>query len=177
MCCRALLLATLAVAAARVVPEPPLGRGWIDAHDDALALDAGIRFSVAVAERGLDDVRAAARAVSDPASPAYGRYLSRAEVDALAAPRAEDVAIVVAWLDRACATTTSRRGRVVTAVCTREAAEATLQTTFRRVARAATRQHAMRASAFTVPAAVVLLIVCLFEIHAARLARSGGGGC
>ena len=49
MCCRALLLATLAVAAARVVPEPPLGRGWIDAHDDALALDAGIRFSVAVA--------------------------------------------------------------------------------------------------------------------------------
>ena len=49
MCCRALLLATLAVAAARVVPEPPLGRGWIDAHDDALALDAGILLAAALA--------------------------------------------------------------------------------------------------------------------------------
>ena len=40
-------------------------------------------------------------AVSDPKSPQYGQYLSKAQIDALTAPSATGVAAVESWLETA----------------------------------------------------------------------------
>lgn len=50
-------------------------------------------------EMGLRAVQKNVETASDPYHPAYGRHLSWAQVNALVAPRSDDVAQVVEWLE------------------------------------------------------------------------------
>lgn len=91
----AVALAAL-LGAASTAAAPPAG--WTRAR--RAAPDARVRLSVALRtpEEGRAALTAALYAVSDPASPSYGRHLSKAAVDALTAPTVESVAAVEAWL-------------------------------------------------------------------------------
>ncbi|KAL8389062.1 hypothetical protein RB595_008817 [Gaeumannomyces hyphopodioides] len=62
---------------------------------------ARVRLSVALRQPGMKDLRARLDAVSDPAHADYGMHLSRDQVAAFAAPGADGVAAVSAWLEEA----------------------------------------------------------------------------
>ena len=57
-----------------------------------------LELTIAVKQTNLDVLEHTVLAVSDPDSPRYGQHLSRDDVDAIIAPRAEDIAVVLKWL-------------------------------------------------------------------------------
>ena len=123
----ALSLPALALQNNRFIPEPALqDTAWIKggAVDDATLIL--IRFTVR--EQNLDAIKTRAREASDPASPHYGSFLTRAEVAALAAPKAEDIAAVVEWLSGDRSFVVSVDKEVVTLRTTAGAAGALLNT-------------------------------------------------
>jgi subtilase family serine protease len=91
----------------------------------ALAAGSRVRLSVFVGrdQAGLAD---AATAVSDPASPGYGHYLSPAQVQARFGATAAQQAAVRGWLSGAGLAVTSDDGFVITAMGTAARAEAAL---------------------------------------------------
>jgi len=60
--------------------------------------DDPIRFTVYMKQQNLDELRATFHSVSDPQSPSYGQFLTKADVDNLVRTSPEAVAAVSAWL-------------------------------------------------------------------------------
>mmetsp|Transcript_18496 Transcript_18496/g.50951 ORF Transcript_18496/g.50951 Transcript_18496/m.50951 type:complete len:573 (-) Transcript_18496:115-1833(-) len=77
----------------------PVGASWV-LHGPAQG-DELIELTFAVKQQRLDELERTLLDVSDPDSPRYGQYLSRCEVDALTAPRTEDVELIMRWLQEA----------------------------------------------------------------------------
>jgi len=59
---------------------------------------AVVKFTFVVQEQGGAEVRRVASAVSDPSSPAYGKYLTQAQLDGITRPAAADMSAVKQWL-------------------------------------------------------------------------------
>jgi len=93
---------------------------------EALAAGSRVRLSVFVG-RDQAGLAAVATAVSDPASPDYGRYLSPAQVQARFGATAAQRAAVRGWLSGAGLAVTGDDGFVITAMGTTARAEATLR--------------------------------------------------
>ncbi len=73
-------------------------KGWqpVGPHPDPAR--ARLRLTVALRQRNLDDLQRRLHALSDPDSPAYGQFLSRAQVDDLVAPAEAHLGAVARWL-------------------------------------------------------------------------------
>ena len=105
-----------ALAAGRVELEPYTGvpTGW--AHVSRAKPDSPIALSLAVTQTGLDELQSTLLRVSDPDDAEnYGRHLSKEQVDALVAPRAEHVDAVRRWLPRTAALQATANFDLVTA--------------------------------------------------------------
>lgn len=57
-----------------------------------------LELTIAVKQTNLAELESTLLAVSDPDSPRYGQHLTRDQIDDLVAPRAEDIAVVLSWL-------------------------------------------------------------------------------
>ena len=84
-------IATAAVG----VPEMHYGAGWSRATAPP---STGVSFEIHVRQQNFARLRKIALEVSTPSSPSYGHFLKQAEIDALTAPAAADVAAVTGWL-------------------------------------------------------------------------------
>jgi subtilase family serine protease len=70
-------------------------QGWRVSEE---ACDGDVQFTLFLKQQGLDKLNAAFRAVSEPDSPSYRKYLSKEEVDKMVSSSAEASADVTAWL-------------------------------------------------------------------------------
>ena len=133
----------------------------------AIARDLTINFTVSITQQNLDKLVATAHAVSDPASPRYGSYLSQNEIDALTAPAAQDVGTVTAWLSSHGAKYTLRHAdaHVTTTVAV---AERLLQTNFRGLI-SRSGQQLVRAGTYHLPSTVDAAVATIFGLHGVPL--------
>eukprot|EP01051_Picozoa_sp_SAG22_P024062 SAG22_NODE_6497_length_847_cov_0.695187_1_plen_191_part_01 len=167
-------------AAALTVRPPPVPRPWRqlprEAAEDTAAAGAragpgGISFLVALTERNGPELRKVALAVSDPASPSYGRHLNAAQLDALTAPAPEHAAAVAAWLGGTSGCTAlagapqKLLARVQRVHCSVEAAERLLQTSFVTLYHPASGGRVLRAAAYEIPAHLEGAIAAIFGFH------------
>ena len=119
----------------------------------ALAAGSRVRLSVFVG-RDQAGLAAAAAAISDPASPGYGHYLSPAQVQARFGATAAQQTAVRGWLSRSGLTVTHDDGFVITAMGTAARAEAALQTGLALSLRAGGAGQVVPSRALSVPVAV-----------------------
>jgi subtilase family serine protease len=119
----------------------------------ALAAGSGVRLSVFVG-RDQTGLAATAAAVSDPANPSYGHYLSPAQVQARFGATAGQQAAVRDWLGRSGLAVTHDDAFVITAVGTTARAEAALQTGLALSRPAGGVEQVVPSRAVSVPAAV-----------------------
>jgi len=173
--------AAAAPAAHTLYPEPSMPKGWTSFFSEAITAhhddEATIKVTLALREQNMDKMRQIALDVSDPDSPIYGRYLTTAQIDEIAAPAAADLAAVRAWLSEARFAGTveeARGGRLFVLTAPARALGALLRTQFRRVANAATKQTTLRAGEFALPAgAVDAAVVAVLGVHGLPLPPKG----
>ena len=148
-----------------VVPAPAYPAAWLRAVGE-VAPTTLVSFTVVLAGQRHDELLAAARAVSDPAGPRYGRHLSQLEIDELTAPAPEAVAAVHAWLDGVAGV--SRRRASATDVevsATAAAASRLLATSFHAVRRGADGARLIRAADYGLPGVVRASVAAIFGLH------------
>ncbi len=156
------------------VPEPGgyeeagwvLDAGWVD---DAAGADppTPLRYTVRLRESNLPRLRAAALAVSDPASPRYGKFLTGEQIADMTAPSREHLASTLHWVrgERGCAVTVkgdnASRHLLHVSCHNVRAAERLFRTKFRRLRHVQSRQTTLRAGKYSVPAGVLTV----FGLH------------
>lgn len=118
-----------------------------------LAAGSRVRLSVFVG-RDQAGLAAAATAISDPASPGYGHYLSPAQVQARFGATAAQQAAVRGWLSGSGLAVTNDDGFVITAMGTAARAEAALQAGLALSHPAGSAEQVVPTRAVSVPAAV-----------------------
>ena len=91
--CAALLLATAVAARSTIRPEV-----WTQGARAEASTPLKLVIGLKQTEAGRADLLAKFWAVSDPASASFGKFLSKAEVDALAAPTHASVVATRSWL-------------------------------------------------------------------------------
>lgn len=162
-------LATIAASAqAAVVIRPgALPRGWVAAPLPPTAAAQEVKFSVALREQHLDEVKRIALAVSDPQSPEYGNHRSAAELAELTAPNPADSATVRGWLEASACTVMAEHStdRLLAVRCTVAAASDLLATSFRTLTNSATGQSVTKAADISLPEAVDAATAALFGLH------------
>ena len=171
-CAAALILAFAAAASAELVTfsAPRVTNGWAASpiEDDT----AHVTFTLVVKEQGEKEIKEIAKAVSDPKSAKYGQFLTQRQVDKITAPKAEDMAAVVDWLE-ANDIEHSIRGvsNVVVRATIRDAARL-LKTQFRTLSHSENDYSIVRAAHFALPAEVSDAIATHFFLHGLPLPRS-----
>jgi subtilase family serine protease len=148
-------------SAAAAAPQDRSGRAMIantlpasgQAPLRALAAGSQVRLSVFVG-RDQAGLTAAATAISDPASPSYGHYLSPAQVQARFGATAAQQRAVRDWLSGSGLAVTNDDGFVITAMGTTARAETALQVGLARSHPAGSVEQVVPTRAMTVPAAV-----------------------
>ena len=163
-----------------VVQAPALPDGW-RRQTAQLPADATVSFAIVLKGQHEQKLLATARAVSDPASPRHGRFLTREQVDALTKPRATDTAIVRGWLDAANITTHELRGvGDILVTASASAAGALLRTTFHRVATTSggdlKQQAVIEAAGYELPSDVHAAVATIFGLHGLPLPPEVGAG-
>ncbi|TFK80828.1 family S53 protease-like protein [Polyporus arcularius HHB13444] len=92
-----LLSASLATAVQRRAPDVST-RGFVALGQASQEATVPLTFGLPMADR--DGLHATLMDVSDPASPNYGKYLSKSEAEKFSAPPAESVTAVKDWLSK-----------------------------------------------------------------------------
>lgn len=131
---KVLLALALGSASAGVVFPAALGFGDWSVVEGALPRDMDVTFRVALSPKIPGAVEATLARVATPGSPDFRKYLSAAEINALAAPDAADAARAVAWLKAKGGTVieTNSAGDWVTISAPVAAVEAMFRTTLSR---------------------------------------------
>ena len=141
-----LILLPLVACERRVVMEAAAKdrlKGW--AVSDELSLSHKVELSFMVKQKNVDRLYDMVKRVSDPRSKEYGLHLSLVETEQLAAPKTEDVAVVVNYLASVGAEArVENGGSVVTATVSLEKAEMLLKTKYARLVHAKTGRVAHR---------------------------------
>lgn len=132
-----------------------------------VAKDMPINFTISVKQPNLDQLEAAALAVSDPTSPTYGAYLSQNRIDELTAPSAHAITTVTNWLSTHGAHFTVTR-EIVHVATTVAIAEGLLQTTFRRFS-TRSRKQLVRAGSYQIPMDIDNAVAAVFGLHGVPL--------
>ena len=157
----ALLSAGLTYLAGAI--EPPYPIGW-EVHPSRRPT-GDIAFSLALRQPNLDAIRRTALRVSDPRSADYGEHLTRAQIYALTAPAAVDVAVVEGWLGRARGVAFERTHELVRVRGSVNALEDLLDTQFYHVSNVRHNQHLVRAGSYTLPGPVDNVVDAVFGLH------------
>jgi len=164
----ALLLATAAIASARVHVRPELSLGWRSASAEISSMvahpDHEVSFLVSLRSQNMDVVYKFVESVSDPRSASYTDYMSREDIARLTRPSTKDIKTVMGWLvgsnmkfelvDSGASIRVS--GRV-------EDAESLLNTKFEVLMKG--KQHLVRATDYTLPYDVEDAIAAVFGLH------------
>jgi subtilase family serine protease len=137
---------------AAAVPATGYENGWA-VSPEAVAVSQPVKVTLVVNEQGAEEVRRIAHAVSDPASPSYGEFLTTADLMALTAPRTEDMAAVTGWLEANGVGYQTRHSNVIASMAVSTAAKM-FATTFHVAENAATGQSLVRAADYALPAEV-----------------------
>jgi len=155
-------LLTVAAATSLRVEDHVLSAGWSITGERTTGT---VEFTVAIKQQNLDKLASIALAVSDPSSPSYTNYLTNDEIATMAAPSNADVAAVTGWLNayQLNYTMTSKHTIEVTAPVA--SAEKLLNTTWRKLSNAETKQSVHRAGAYTIPAQVAGSVDAMFSVH------------
>ncbi|KAH9941646.1 family S53 protease [Epithele typhae] len=136
----------------RQLTGPPSGfiKGG-DANDDDL-----ITLSLALPQSNVAGLHAAVLAVSDPSSANYGKHYSKADVDALVAPKPESVAAVTSWLNKngIAANTTTGAGDVLRFTIPVSQANTLLDAQFKSYVHTETNTTTIRTLSYALPAAL-----------------------
>ncbi|KZT58500.1 subtilisin-like protein [Calocera cornea HHB12733] len=158
-----LLLLALSALALPSPPRPPLlkervlpPRTW---HPLSRAPPAHtLRLRLALAQPRMQDLHSQLLERSDPAHPHYGRWMSKAEVEALAAPAPESVDAVEEWLAAAGVdlrgAERSPAGDALTLTLPVALAEALLSTEYHLFAHRTTGEHIVRTTEYSLPRSV-----------------------
>jgi tripeptidyl-peptidase-1 len=165
---RVLALALAAASAQAVIVHPgPLPTEWLAAPLPASATAQEIRFSVALREQNMAELKRIALAVSDPQSPEYGNHRSAAAVAELTAPTAADTATVRSWLAASACNVVAEHStdRLFAVRCSAAAASELLATSFRTLSNAATGQSVTKATEFSLPDDVAAATDAVFGLH------------
>lgn len=161
-----LRLVALQLAAAWAAPayhaEGEYSGGWSRAAEPLL--EGRVSFSLVLVHDAREVERIAA-AVSNPASPSYGSYLSRDAADRLSAPSGGAVEAVRGWLDGSGAALELRGARAT--ICADVAsASRLLRTSFHEVRHASRAPTTLvRAAAFRLPPTVARVTTAVFGLH------------
>ena len=95
----ALLLATVAIASARVHRRPELSLGWRSASAEISSMvahaDHEVSFLLSLRSQNMDVVYKFVESVSDPRSASYTDYMSREDIARLTRPSTKDVKTVM----------------------------------------------------------------------------------
>jgi len=126
--------------------------------------DAQIQVTLVVKEQGAEAVRRTALAVSDPASPSYGEYLSANQIRALTAPKTQDMAAVTIWLNASSVEYQTRHSNVVSSMSV-ETASKLFSTEFHVAAHLVSGQSLIRASDYELPTTVEDSLSTVFGLH------------
>jgi len=149
----------------KVVRAPELSAEWQLGAPEA---DARVRLTFALVEQNMDKLTAMALEISDPTSPSYSKYLTRAEIEALTAPPASTVKAVEEWI-RAHTDTIEivQGGSFIRCELDVPAANALLGTSFSRAVRSTDqgRQQALVAPEYALPLSVASAIQAVFGVH------------
>jgi len=149
----------------KVFRAPELSAEWQLGAPEA---DARVRLSFALVEQNMDKLTAMALEISDPTSPSYSKYLTRAEIEALTAPPVSTVKAVEEWI-RAHTTQIEivQGGSFIRCNLDVPSANALLGTSFRRAVRSYSegRQQALVAAEYALPVGVAGAIRAVFGVH------------
>jgi len=161
------------VAAASVHPLT-LPVGW--AKTELLQLsETPVSFVLQLKESsaGIHNIKKLALAVSDPSSPAYGSFLNSAQLEALTAPKAEDVAHVRAWIESAGVTSYTVKGSRIEVTSTIEQAGLLFTTRFATLTNAKFGQTVHRAGEYSIPEDIDEHVQAVFGLHGLPLPPTG----
>jgi subtilase family serine protease len=158
------LAALAAPASAAIHSEMPYVNGW-SKSSVAVRDNERVKVTIVVKEQGRDEIRSKALAVSDPSSPDYGNFLTRAQVDDITRPKAEDMSAVTSWLDSHGVGYKLQGVSSVIAEMPVSAASELFSTTFHRAEHRAHGQALIRASDYEIPAEVENSISTVFGLH------------
>jgi subtilase family serine protease len=158
------LAALVAPAAAAIHAEMPYVNGWTKSPASVRG-SAPIKVQIVVKEQGREEIRRKAIAVSDPASPDYGNFLTRRQVQDITRPKAEDMSAVTSWLDSHGVGYKIQGVSNVIAEMTVASASQLFSTTFHVAEHRAHGQALVRASDYEIPAEVEASISTVFGLH------------
>ena len=147
---------------------PDLCCGWVSTPTASTVFPAEVSFAIHAKETGGDAVARAALAVSDPASPSYGEYLSTAALDAMTAPDPADMRVIRAWIDREAgpnARVEVHRGRRIVVTLPHSDATRLLRTKFEALTNTKTGQRTVRAGDYVLPADVHAATAAVYGLH------------
>ena len=151
------------------VPEMHYGAGWSRATAPP---STGVSFEIHVRQQNFARLRKIALEVSTPSSPSYGHFLKQAEIDALTAPAAADVAAVTGWLAQHPAVACSADRERLLCRASVAAAARLLRTQFFLMSHAAEQRGPLvRAGSYALPAAVDGAVAAIFGLHGLPLPR------
>lgn len=172
-----LLLGICAFASASL-HSSSLPSGWVQKSVFALdspELRAPVSFVLALKEDEgvVAAIKKTALAVSDPDSPSYGQFLNAAQIDAMTAPKTEDLKLVTSWLETAGVTSYTVKGSRVEVLASIGQAEKLFDTTFVMLVNEETGQAVRRAGDYYIPQHIQERVQAVFGLHGLPLPKTG----
>ncbi|KAJ7062763.1 Pro-kumamolisin, activation domain-containing protein [Mycena amicta] len=139
---------SLLVHETRTEPPPGFVQSGTPSGDMILSL------RVRLASVDVQGLRATLDAVSQPASPQYGQYLSVNQMQSFLRPSAESLALVINWLDshNISYNATSSAGNMLQIALSVDKANAVFETTFSEFTDVSTGQKTIRTLKYSLPA-------------------------
>jgi tripeptidyl-peptidase-1 len=168
------LIALVVCASAALHKEGNYSSQWLKV---AAPFAAPVRFTISVKQQNMDLLKRTALEISTPDSPAYGQFMTDAEIDAMTAPTGADMNSVTTWLEKAGISHTVERSNVhcTTNVAT---ASAMFATKFYKVSPElqipgilADKHFLIRAGTFTIPDNIQSSISTIFGLHGLPLPK------
>jgi subtilase family serine protease len=175
---KCLLLLALCASSHAALHHASLPSGWVQKQVfelDSAELRAPVSFVLSLKEDAgvVTAIKKTALAVSDPDSPSYGQFLNAAQIDAMTAPKAEDLKIVTSWLETAGVTSYAVKGSRVEVVASTEQTEKLFDTKFVVLVNEKFGQAVRRAADYYVPQHIEERVQAVFGLHGLPLPKNG----
>lgn len=162
----------VASSAHRVIHhEAAYTNGWVKSAS-AISGSSEVRFTLVLREQGIERLKRIALDVNNPASEAYGAFLTQPEVDHLTSPAEANVAAVTGWLRDEGVRFHFRTASNVDVVTSAHKASQMLRTQFHEIRHHTSNISIVRAGDFSVPYAVHEATAAVFGLHGLPLPRT-----
>ena len=152
------------MTAAELVSPAMYTNSWYQARAH-VADTHKIVMTIVVKEQGLAEIKRIATAVSDPASPEYGKYLSQSQIEAISTPSKTDMTAVTSWLAHSGLSYTQRGVSNLVVTTNASFAAKLFNTQFHYATNQVHKQTIVRAGAYTIPSRVESSIATIFGLH------------